>query len=96
MRRLNSDPADPGAFLNLGDCWDLPGRLWDLAQEMGVTLEAKELPPLEIPRRDPFKLVSVLLDTRSGFTHAFRSAPQRQDHPHGLQVDEVVGGVDAE
>jgi len=51
--------------------------LWDLAQEMGVTLEAKELPPLEIPRRDPFKLVSVLLDTRSGFTHAFRSAPQR-------------------
>jgi len=44
--------------------------LLDLAAEMGVTLEAEPLPPLEIPRRDPIKLYGVLLDTRLDFTRA--------------------------
>jgi hypothetical protein len=40
----------------------------DLATEMGVTIEAEGLPPLEIPRRDPIKLFGVLLNTRLDFT----------------------------
>ena len=43
--------------------------LMDLATEMGVAIEAEELPPLEIPRRDPIKLFGVLVDTRLDFTH---------------------------
>jgi hypothetical protein len=40
----------------------------DLATEMGVTIEAEKLPPLEIPRRDPIKLFGVLIDPRLDFT----------------------------
>jgi len=41
----------------------------DLAAEMGVTIDAEELPSLEIPRREPIKLFGVLVDTRLDFTH---------------------------
>src|SRR5437762_9477519 len=47
----------------------LSENLMDLAAEMGVAIDAEELPPLEIPRRDPIKLFGVLLDTRLDFTH---------------------------
>lgn len=46
----------------------ISGTLKDLAEEMGVTLDAEALPPLEIPRRDPIDLYGVLLDTRLDFT----------------------------
>jgi hypothetical protein len=44
--------------------------LVDLAREMGVSIDAEELPPLEIPRRDPIKLYGVLLDAGLDFTHS--------------------------
>lgn len=74
----------PGQLFVFGDCVSIANRLlhraragefvlsetlMDLALEMGVTLDAEELPPLEIPRRDPIKLYGVLLDTRLDFTH---------------------------
>lgn len=74
----------PEQLFVFGDCVSIANRLlhraragefvlsetlMDLAAEMGVTLEAEELPPLEIPRRDPIKLYGVLLDTRLDFTH---------------------------
>src|SRR6266545_1443957 len=46
----------------------LSETLLDLAAEMGVTLEAEEIPPLEIPRREPIKLFGVLLEERLDFT----------------------------
>jgi adenylate cyclase len=73
----------PGQLFVFGDCVSIANRLLhraragefvlsetlrDLAAEMGVTLEAEPLPPLEIPRRDPIKLYGVVLDTRLDFT----------------------------
>jgi adenylate cyclase len=73
----------PNQLFVFGDCVSIANRLLhraragefvlsealrDLAAEMGVTVEAEELPPLEIPRRDPIKLYGVLLDTRLDFT----------------------------
>lgn len=75
----------PEQLFVFGDCVSIANRLlhraragefvlsetlMDLAAEMGVTLDAEELPPLEIPRRDPLKLYGVLLDTRLDFTRA--------------------------
>ena len=34
----------------------------------GFELEAEELPPLEIPRREPIRLFGVLRDARLDFT----------------------------
>jgi class 3 adenylate cyclase len=74
----------PEQLFVFGDCVSIANRLLhraragefvlsetlkDLAAEMGVSLDAEELPPLEIPRRDPIKLYGVLLDTRLDFTH---------------------------
>jgi adenylate cyclase len=74
----------PEQLFVFGDCVSIANRLLhraragefvlsetlrDLAAEMGVTFEAEELPPLEIPRRDAIKLYGVLLDTRLDFTH---------------------------
>jgi class 3 adenylate cyclase len=73
----------PNQLFVFGDCVSIANRLLhraragefvlsetlrDLAAEMGVTVDAEELPPLEIPRRDPIKLYGVLLDTRLDFT----------------------------
>jgi adenylate cyclase len=73
----------PEQLFVFGDCVSIANRLLhraragefvlsetllDLAAEMGVTLQAEALPPLEIPRRDPIKLYGVLLDTRLDFT----------------------------
>lgn len=73
----------PEQLFVFGDCVSIANRLlhraragefvlsetlMDLAAETGVTLNAEELPPLEIPRRDPIKLYGVLLDTRLDFT----------------------------
>jgi adenylate cyclase len=75
----------PDQLFVFGDCVSIANRLlhraragefvlsetlMDLAAEMGVTLKAEALPPLEIPRRDPIKLYGVILDTRLDFTHA--------------------------
>jgi len=74
----------PEQLFVFGDCVSIANRLlhraragefvlsetlMDLAAEMGVAIDAEELPPLEIPRRDPIKLFGVLLDTRLDFTH---------------------------
>jgi adenylate cyclase len=73
----------PEQLFVFGDCVSIANRLLhraragevvisetlrDLAAEMGVTVDAEELPPLEIPRRDPIKLYGVVLDTRLDFT----------------------------
>src|SRR5258705_6029090 len=42
----------------------LSDTLMDLATEMGVAIEAEELPPLESPPPDPIKLFGVLVHTR--------------------------------
>jgi adenylate cyclase len=75
----------PEQLFVFGDCVSIANRLlhraragefvlsetlMDLATEMGVTIDAEELPPLEIPRRDPIKLFGVLRDTRLDFTHS--------------------------
>jgi adenylate cyclase len=74
---------NPEQLFVFGDCVSIANRLLhraragefvmsetlkDLAAELGVTVDAEELPPLEIPRRDPIKLYGVLLDTRLDFT----------------------------
>ena len=74
----------PEQLFVFGDCVSIANRLlhraragefvlsetlMDLAAEMGVTIDAEELPPLEIPRRDPIKLFGVLRDPRLDFTH---------------------------
>src|SRR6267154_1609287 len=74
----------PEQLFVFGDCVSIANRLlhraragefvlsetlMDLATEMGVAIEAEQLPPLEIPRRDPIKLFGVLVDTRLDFTH---------------------------
>ena len=73
----------PEQLFVFGDCVSIANRLLhraragefvisetlrDLAAEMGVTLDAEQLPPLEMPRREPIKLYGVLLDTRLDFT----------------------------
>jgi adenylate cyclase len=73
----------PEQLFVFGDCVSIANRLlhrarsgefvlsetlMDLATEMGVTIDAEELPPLEIPRRDPIKLFGVLRDARLDFT----------------------------
>ena len=73
----------PEQLFVFGDCVSIANRLLhraragefvisetlkDLAAEMGVTLDAEELPPLEMPRREPIRLYGVLLDTRLDFT----------------------------
>lgn len=73
----------PEQLFVFGDCVSIANRLLhraragefvmsemlvDLAQEMGVTIQAEELPPLELARREPIKLFGVLLDTRLDFT----------------------------
>jgi len=75
-------PAPEQLFV-FGDCVSIANRLlhraragefvlsetlMDLATEMGVAIDAEELPPLEIPRREPIKLFGVLVDTRLDFT----------------------------
>ena len=55
--------ARPGEFV-------MSETLVDLAREMGVSIDAEELPPLKIPRRDPIKLYGVLLDPGLDFTHS--------------------------
>lgn len=74
----------PEQLFVFGDCVSIANRLlhraragefvlsetlMDLAAEMGVTIDAEELPPLEIPRREPIKLFGVLRDARLDFTH---------------------------
>ena len=75
----------PEQLFVFGDCVSIANRLlhraragefvlseplMDLAREMGVTIEAEELSPLELVRRDPIKVFGVLLDTRLDFTRA--------------------------
>jgi adenylate cyclase len=77
------DSPTPEQLFVFGDCVSVANRLMhraragefvlsemlrDLATEMGVTIEAEELPPLEIPRRKPIRLFGVLLDGRLDFT----------------------------
>jgi adenylate cyclase len=74
---------NPEQLFVFGDCVSIANRLMhrarageyvlsetllDLAREMGVTVDAEELPPLEIPRRDPIRLYGVLIDPRLDFT----------------------------
>jgi class 3 adenylate cyclase len=40
----------------------------DALAAAGIALGAQELPPLEIPRREPIPLYGVLRDTRLDFT----------------------------
>jgi adenylate cyclase len=75
----------PEQLFVFGDCVSIANRLLhraragefvmsetlkDLAAELGMTVDAEELPPLEIPRREPIKLYGVLLDTRLDFTRS--------------------------
>lgn len=46
----------------------LSKSVMDALAENGFALEAEELPPLEIPRRQPIRLFGVLRDTRLDFT----------------------------
>jgi adenylate cyclase len=77
------DSPTPEQLFVFGDCVSVANRLMhraragefvlsemlrDLATEMGVTIEAEELPPLEIPRRKPIRLFGVLLEERLDFT----------------------------
>jgi len=73
----------PEQLFVFGDCVSIANRLLhraragefvmsetlvDLAREMGVTIQAEEVPPLELARRKPIELFGVLLDTRLDFT----------------------------
>jgi adenylate cyclase len=75
----------PEQLFVFGDCVSIANRLLhraragefvlsepllDLAREMGVAIEAEELPPLEIARRDPIRVFAVLLNDRLDFTQA--------------------------
>ena len=79
-----NNPAPEQLFV-FGDCVSIANRLlhraragefvlseplMDLAREMGVTIEAEELPPLELPRRNPIKLFGAVLNDRLDFTQA--------------------------
>jgi class 3 adenylate cyclase len=46
----------------------LSKTIMDALAAAGFVLEAEELPPLEIPRREPIRLFGVLCDTRLDFT----------------------------
>ncbi|MGB5079710.1 MAG: adenylate/guanylate cyclase domain-containing protein, partial [Burkholderiales bacterium] len=78
-----SNSPNPEQLFVFGDCVSIANRLMhrarageyvlsetllDLAREMGVTVDAEELPALEIPRRDPIRLYGVLIDPRLDFT----------------------------
>ena len=69
LRFGNFEATIDGYRIDIKDRIVLSENLMDLAAEMGVAIDAEELPPLEIPRRDPIKLFGVLLDTRLDFTH---------------------------
>jgi class 3 adenylate cyclase len=73
----------PGQLFVFGDCVSVANRLVhrarsgefvmsetlvDLAREMGVPIEAEELPPLVLPGREPIRLYGVLADTGLDFT----------------------------
>jgi adenylate cyclase len=73
----------PGQPLIIGDSVSVAERLlhrarageyvlsktvMDTLAGTGFALEAKELPPLELPRRDPIRLFGVLRDPRLDFT----------------------------
>jgi class 3 adenylate cyclase len=75
--------AGGGHALVIGDCVSIAERLlhraragefvlskavMDALAAAAFTLEVKELPPLEIPRREPVQLFGVLRDTRLDFT----------------------------
>ncbi|HYA47512.1 MAG TPA: adenylate/guanylate cyclase domain-containing protein [Burkholderiales bacterium] len=79
-----SSPTPEQLFV-FGDCVSVANRLlhraragefvlseplMDLALEMGVAVEAAELPALELPRREPIRVFGVLLDDRLDFTQA--------------------------
>jgi len=79
-----SSPTPEQLFV-FGDCVSVANRLlhraragefvlseplMDLAREMGVAVEAAELPALELPRREPIRVFGVLLDDRLDFTQA--------------------------
>jgi adenylate cyclase len=70
-------------LLILGDCVSMAERMlhrarsgefvfsegvMEVLRAGGYDIEAEELPPLEIPRRDPIRIFGVLLDTRLDFT----------------------------
>lgn len=74
---------NPDQLFVFGDCVSIANRLMhraragefvmsetllDLAREMGVTIDAEELPPLEIARRPSIALYGVLIDPRLDFT----------------------------
>jgi len=76
---------NPEQLFVFGDCVSIANRLMhrarageyvmsetllELAREMGVTIDAEDLPPLEIPRRDPIRLYGVLIDPLLDFTRA--------------------------
>src|SRR2546428_7054924 len=78
------ESTTPAQLLVFGDCVSIANRLLhraragefvlsetllDLAAELGVTIDAEELPALEIPRREPIKLFGVLVETRLECTH---------------------------
>ena len=73
----------PGQALVIGDCISIAERLlhraragefvlsktvMDALAAAGSALAARELPPLDIPRREPIRLFGVLRDTRLDFT----------------------------
>jgi len=74
---------NPDQLFVFGDCVSIANRLMhraragefvmsetllDLAREMGVTIDAEELPSLEIARRPSIALYGVLIDPRLDFT----------------------------
>jgi adenylate cyclase len=79
-----SNPTPEQLFV-FGDCVSIANRLLhraragefvlsepllDLAREMGVAIEAAELPALELPRREAIRVFGVLLDDQLDFTQA--------------------------
>ena len=79
----NLDGSNPPLTLIVGDSLSVAERLlhrarageyvlsktlMDVLVATGVELDAEELPPLEIPRRDPILLYGVLRDARLDFT----------------------------
>jgi adenylate cyclase len=74
---------NPGQLFVFGDCVSVANRLMhrarageyvmsetllERAREMGMTIDAENLPPLTIPRRAPIKLYGMLIDQRLDFT----------------------------
>ena len=76
-------PAGAGQFVAFGDCVSIAERLvhraragefvfsqavMDALSAGGATLDASELPAIELARREPIEIYGVLLDTRLDFT----------------------------